>query len=173
LMQLMEFSKPVYTGMTDFETCPFCRSPNHGKEHMEYPFNYTNRNAEAGKAWAQSELGNCMVHGVWDVAIDHWNAKRHWLELAAENGDILAMRLIHELWAVSFRKAEVCRPRIMTNRWNTCSSGSQGPWNRSVQVRQDTTNKFLVDNKHVDDTFGSSRIRVGTTRPSREPILVV
>jgi TPR repeat protein len=47
-----------------------------------------------------------MVNGMWDVAIDHWKAK-DWQELAAENGDILALRLLHELWAVGFPKAGV------------------------------------------------------------------
>jgi hypothetical protein len=71
-MQLMEFSEPVYTGMTDFETCPFCRSPNHGKEHMEYPL--YKPQCRSWQGMGAKRTGK--LHGPWRVGCSDRSLER-------------------------------------------------------------------------------------------------
>jgi MYND finger/Sel1 repeat len=87
----------------DLKTCPFCRSANHGEEHL---VSLIRRNAEAGKSWAQCALGQTMVDGSYGVKIDNWKAKE-WLEPAAEAGDVNAMQYLSRLWEMGFPEAGV------------------------------------------------------------------
>jgi MYND finger/Sel1 repeat len=96
-----ETEVPEGTGTVDLKTCPFCRSPNHGEEHL---VSLVRRNAEAGKSWAQCALGQTMVDGSYGVKIDHWKAKE-WLEPAAEAGDFNAMHYLSRLWEMGFPEA--------------------------------------------------------------------
>jgi hypothetical protein len=87
------------TGATGaLETCFNCRSPNHGDEDMVSQIRH---NAEAGKSWAQLTLGQIMFDGLYGEAVDYWKAKE-WLEPAAEDGNIFAMRLLSRVWEIGF-----------------------------------------------------------------------
>lgn len=89
----------VENAMCSASKCPFCRAE---AEHDHETFaSHLPHHAEAGKSWAQLELGKLMMKGQHGMRKDRWGAAE-WLQKAADNGNVVAMTLLAEMWGKGF-----------------------------------------------------------------------
>jgi uncharacterized protein len=133
------------------------------------------RNAEAGKAWAQLEIGLMTMGGYGGFEKDRFKAAE-WFSLAADQGNAMAISMLFLLWGEGFPELGVPSSKVKADKYmiqaaqHGCSllqtrmarkegEGSDKSliWNTLAAAQGDTSAQFALANIHLHGTHGSPK----------------
>jgi MYND finger/Sel1 repeat len=123
--------------------CPDCGTASRDREEDEVSI--LSRNAQAGKSWAQLQIGLFTMQGAFGLEKDRGKAAE-WFSLAADQGCAAAMSMLSRLWKDGFPERGVPSSNEKADQYITqAARNGSGPDQNTVACKeQDGSEKSLI-----------------------------